>query len=313
MKFSNEAKVGILVTAALAALLWGLNYLKGKDFFSSNRTYYAVYDDVGGLVKSNAVIMNGFRIGIVDKIEFKPDHSGKLIVKMLIDKKTFISNDAVAVIFSSDILGQKAMRIDLGMQKEPADDGDTLQSLLQTSLTERLGNQVGPLKDKTEALIVSIDTVVTMLHDLFDPKTKENLRGAIANLNHSLTSLDNSISNDKGKLNIMLSNLESITTNIKNNNKQINTILNNLSQVSDSLARANFTSAINNADRVLAQAADVFTKINKGEGSLGQMVNDRKLYDNLDSTAKNLDELIKDLKANPKRYLHFSVFGKNAK
>lgn len=313
MKFSNEAKVGILVTAALAALLWGLNYLKGKDFFSSNRTYYAVYDDVGGLVKSNTVIMNGFRIGIVDKIEFNPDHSGKLTVKMLIDKKTFVSNDAIAVIFSSDILGQKAMRIDLGVDPQPAKDGDTLRSILQTSLTERLGNQVGPLKDKTEALIVSIDTVVTMLHDLFDPQTKDNLRGAIAHLNHSLTSLDNSVSSDRGKLNIMLNNLESITTNIKNNNKQINAILNNLSQVSDSLARANFTSAINNADRTLAQAAEVFTKINRGEGSLGQLVNDKKLYDNLDSTAKNLDELVKDLKANPKRYLHFSVFGKNAK
>ncbi len=312
MKFSNEAKVGILVTTALAALLWGLSYLKGKDFFTSNKTYYALFDNVDGLVKSNPVVMNGFRIGMIEKIEFTPDHSGKLLVKMLVSKNTFISKDAVAVIFSSDILGQKAMRIDLGIDKSVANDGDTLMAELQSSLTEKLGKQVGPLKDKTEALIVSIDTVVNMLHDLFDPQTKGNLRGAVLHLNHAMTSIDDLVSSDKGKLNVMLGNLESITTNIKNNNKQISNILTNLSQVSDSLVRANFASAINNADKVLAQANEVFTKINKGEGSLGLLVNDKKLYDNLDSTAKNMDELMKDLKANPKRYLHFSVFGKSA-
>ena len=313
MKFSNEAKVGILVTAALAALLWGLSYLKGKDFFSTNKTFYAVYNDVGGLVKSNPVIMNGFRIGIVDKIDFTPDRSGKLIVKMLIDKKTFVSKDATAVIFSSDILGQKAMRVDLGSNTNPAEDGDTLNAELQVSLTDKLGKQVGPLKDKTEALIVSMDTVVTMLHDLFDNKTKDNLKNAIAHLNGTMSSLDNMVSSDKGKLNMMLGNLESITTNIKNNNKQISTILTNLSQVSDSLARSNFASAINNANTTLTQAAQVFTKINKGEGSLGLLVNDKQLYNNLDSTAKNLDALVKDLKANPRRYLSVSVFGKKAK
>ena len=313
MKFSNEARIGILITAALAALLWGLSYLKGKDFFSSNKTYYAVFNDVGGLVKSNPVIMNGFRIGIVDKIEFTPDHSGRLVIKMLVDKKTFVSKDAAAVIFSSDILGQKAMRIDLGVEQQVAGDGDTLRGLLQSSLTEKLGSQVGPLKDKTEHLIESIDTVVTMLHDLFDPQTKDNLRSAIAHLNHSVSSLDNMVSSDRGKLNIMFSNLESITTNIKNNNKQLSGILSNLSAITDSLARANFTSTINNANRALGQVADVFAKINRGEGSLGLLVNDKKLYDNLNSSSKDLDELVKDLKANPKRYLHFSVFGKSAK
>ncbi len=313
MKFSNEAKVGILVTAALAALLWGLSYLKGKDFFTSNTTYYAVYTNVDGLVKSNPVVMNGYRIGIVDKIDFMPDHSGKLVVKMLLNRDVFVSKDAVAVIYSSDLLGQKGLRIDLGLNSAAADDGDTLQAELQTSLTQKLGNEVGPLKDKTESLIVSIDSVVTMLHQLFDPQTKSNLRSAVTHLNGTLTSLDNSVSADNGKLNMMLNNIESISTNIKNNNKQINAILNNLSQVSDSLAKANFKSAINNADKVMAQAAEVFSKINKGEGSLGLMVNDKQLYNNLDSTAKNLDLLIKDIKLNPKRYVSVSVFGKKAK
>lgn len=313
MKFSNEAKVGILVTAALAALLWGLNYLKGKDVFSSDKKFFAVYDNVDGLVKSNPVVMNGFRIGIINSIDFMPDRSGRLVVTLLINKDVFISNDAKAIIYSSDLLGQKGLRVDLGVEQNPAANGDTLQAELQTSLTQKLGKEIGPLKNKTEDLIVSIDSVVSMLHSLFDTQTKNNLRSSISHLNSSLSSLDNMVSTDKGKLNVMLTNLESITTNIKNNNKQINSILNNLSQVSDSLAKANFASAINNADKVLAQSAAVFEKINKGEGSMGMMVNDQQLYNNLNTSAKSLDDLMKDLKANPKRYVHFSVFGKSAK
>lgn len=313
MKFSNEAKVGILVTAALAALLWGLNYLKGKDVFSSDKKLFAVYDNVDGLVKSNPVVMNGFRIGIINSIDFMPDRSGRLVVTLLINKDVFISNDAKAIIYSSDLLGQKGLRVDLGVEQNPAANGDTLQAELQTSLTQKLGKEIGPLKNKTEDLIVSIDSVVSMLHSLFDTQTKNNLRSSISHLNSSLSSLDNMVSTDKGKLNVMLTNLESITTNIKNNNKQINSILNNLSQVSDSLAKANFASAINNADKVLAQSAAVFEKINKGEGSMGMMVNDQQLYNNLNTSAKSLDDLMKDLKANPKRYVHFSVFGKSAK
>lgn len=313
MKFSNEAKVGILVTVALAALLWGLNYLKGKDVFTSRNTYYAVYDNVDGLVKSNPVFMNGFRIGIVNAIDFMPDKSGKLLVTLKIDRHVFVSKDAIAKIFNSDLIGTKAMRIDLGASLTPANDDDTLFSELESGLAQQLGKQVGPIKDKTEHLIVSLDSVVQMMHVMFDPATQGNLKSGIGHLNNSLASIDHMVSDDNGKLQLMISNINSITGNLKSNQQQINNILNNISKVSDSLAAANFAETIRKADEVLAQSQEMLTKINQGQGSLGKMVNDQQLYDNLTATSHDLDELMKDLKANPKRYVHFSVFGKKSK
>ena len=310
MKISNELRVGILVTLSLALLIWGLNYLKGKDFFTTSHKYYAVYDNVDGLVKSNIVIMNGYRIGIINKIEFLADHSGKLLVTLMINSDVFISKDATANIYSSDFLGSKGMRITLGKDKRSVENGDTLIGILETNLVSRLETQVGPIKNKAESLIVSLDSTTRMLRDIFDTNTKHNLKSTISHLNNSLGSMDNMINSDNGKLKIMLENMESITTNFKLHNKEIGLIIDNLSQVSDSLAKVHFASAINNADLVMEKTYQVMDKINKGEGSLGLLVNDEKLYHSLETTAKDLDDLLKDLKTNPKRYVHFSMFGK---
>lgn len=310
MKFSKEARVGLLITVAMAALIWGLNYLKGQDFFTTSNKYYAVYDNVDGLVKSNPVVMSGFRIGIINHIDFLPDKSGRLLVTLLVKRDVFVSKDASANIFSSDLLGAKSIRIDLGKSSEKANDGDTLIPVLESSLTSKLGKEVGPVKDKVENLVVSLDSVTQMLHQLFDVNTKNNLRSSINHLNNSMNSLDQMLTSDDGKLKMMFANLESISRNLKNNNDKITHIIANLSSVTDTLAKARFASAINNADLALEQFNSVMTKINKGEGSLGMLVNDQKLYTNLETAAKNLDELLKDLKANPKKYVHFSVFGK---
>jgi phospholipid/cholesterol/gamma-HCH transport system substrate-binding protein len=179
VNLSKEAKVGILVTAALAALIWGLNYLKGKDVFTSRNKYFAVYQNVDGLVTSNPVFMNGYRIGIVNSIDFMPDNSGRLLVTLLIDNDVFVSKNSIARIFSSDLIGTKAMRIDLGNDPTPIADKDTLKAELEYSLAQKVGEEVGPIKDKTERLIVTIDSLASMLYLLFDPGTKNNLRKAL--------------------------------------------------------------------------------------------------------------------------------------
>ncbi len=313
MKLSNEAKVGILVTASLAALIWGLNYLKGKDIFTSRNRYYAVYQNVDGLVTSNPVFMNGFRIGIVNRIDFMPDQSGRLVVTLLIDNDVFVSRNSVAKIFSSDLIGTKALRIDLGDAREALQDEDTIRAELEFSFAQQMGKQVGPLKDKSEKLIVTIDSLASMLYQLFDPSTKNNLREGIGHLNHTLAEVDQMMADDRSKLNVMLRNLSSITTNLHNNNDQINRILSNMHTISDTLAAVNFNETIHRADQTLIQMEQVLEKINKGQGTLGQMVNNDTLYQHLDQSARDLDLLLKDLKANPKRYVHFSVFGKKAK
>lgn len=310
MKLSNEAKVGILVTAAIAALIWGLNYLKGKDLFKARNKYYAVYESVDGLVKSNPIFMNGFRIGIINEITFMPDHSGRLLVSMLIQNDVFVSKNSVARIFSSDLIGTKAMRVDLGNAPEPAADGDTLVGALESSFAEQFGKEVNPIKRKSEHLIENLDSTTSMLQSIFDPNTKDNLRSTIQHLNRTMASVDELVGNDRSKLNVMLDNMNSITGNLKQNNQQITTILRNFSSISDSLAQVQFAGTLSAANSVLHEADSVMKKINNGEGSLGMLVNNRDLYVHLDSTAKALNILIDDLNKHPKRYVHFSVFGK---
>jgi phospholipid/cholesterol/gamma-HCH transport system substrate-binding protein len=313
VKIRNEVKVGILVTAALAALLWGLNYLKGKDVFTSRNRYFAVYNSVDGLVASNPVLMNGFRIGIVNSIDFMPDNSGRLLVELLVDREVFVSRNSVARIYNSDLIGTKALRIDLGNDPQELSNNDTLPAELEQGLAEKVGMELGPLREKTEDLIVSIDSMVNVLKKVFDPTTRNNLQSGIGHMNNTLAAFDHMVNSDKGKLKIMIDNMASISTNLRNNNEQISRILQNLHTITDTLAGEQFASAIRNANEVMKESNEVMAKINRGEGSLGLLVNDDRLYNHLDSTAASLDKLLIDLQNNPKRYVHFSVFGKKQK
>lgn len=312
MKLSNEVKVGILVTISIAALIFGINYLKGKDFFSSNNKYYAVYEDVDGLVKSNSIILNGFKIGQVSDLRFLPDKTGRMMATLMINADVFIPRNSVAKIISSDLFGSKVVQIVLGETTDAANDGDTLIS--ETELG--LGAQIMPVKDKAEQLIVSIDSLSVALREILSPKTRKNLSNAIENLNktfanleHASVGIDQLVTAEQSKLNKILGNVESISLNLKNNNDRIANILKNFSQISDTLAKAQLASTINNANKTLAEASAVISKINQGQGSIGLLLKNDSLYRNLNNSAADLDKLLIDLKANPKRYVTISIFG----
>ena len=316
MKIRNEVKVGFIVTAAIVGLIWGINFLKGIDLFSRTTTVYAVYDSVEGLVKSNAVILKGYRIGQVQKLEFIPDKSGRMLATIKISRQVFVSKSSTAQIINSDLFGGKAINIELGTDPEPLVEGDTLKSEVISGLSE----QIGPIKDKAESLIQSLDSVANAMHLLLDQKTRKNLSKSFESLSKILAtfentskSLDKMLSSEQSRLNLMIANAESITSNIKNNNEKISNILNNFSQLSDTLVKANFANTLMNANKTMSETASIMQKINKGEGSLGMLVNNDSLYKNLSATASDLDKLIIDLKANPKRYVHVSVFGGNKK
>jgi phospholipid/cholesterol/gamma-HCH transport system substrate-binding protein len=308
-----EVKVGILVTASLAALLWVLNYLKGKDIFKSRNRYFAVYSNVDGLVSSNPVYMNGYRIGIIKSIDFMPDRSGRLLVTLLIEDNVFIARNSVARIFSSDLIGTKALRIDLGDNPTPLPDNDTLKAELEFSFAQVVGKQVEPLKDKAERLITTLDSLGTSLNQFFDPSTRSHLQQSIAHLNNTLASIDKLTATEQGKLYKMLDDVQSITSNLRENNDEINHIIDNFHEISDTLAASDFAQTIANADKVVAHTAEVMEKISNGQGTLGQLVNNDSLYHQVERTTADLDSLLKDLKANPKRYVHFSIFGRKGK
>lgn len=298
-------------------LIWGINYLKGIDIFSRHKEFITVYYDVDGLVKSDAIVLNGLQIGQVSDISFHPDKSGKLVVTLRVQNKYFVSKKTEARIVSSSLFGGKSVEIFLHGDTVPAENGDTLFATVALSLRKEVNQQVGPIKEKTETLLTSLDSVVLMLQEIFNPynrkhltMTVENLSAAMKNIERSSQSLNELLAANNGRLRLLIENMESVSSNLKENNEEIDHIINNFSQISDSLAKANIAQTFSNASIALKQTSAVMEKINKREGSLGLLVNDDSLYNNLNAAARDLDKLILDIKANPKRYIHFSVFGK---
>lgn len=318
MKISREIKIAIVFIAGLALLYWGINFLKGKDLFKKERTFYTVYDKVSGLVKANPVLVNGFRVGQVEDMYFHPNNSGKIIVVLTITNNDLvIPSNTVARLFSSDLLGSKAVELQLGNATAEAKEGDTLNSIVEGSLTDEI---IQPIKVKFEKVMVSLDSVLLIIQEVFNEKTRDNLvqsfesiRLTINNLEHTTYNIDTLISAQHHNLSDIIANVQSISDNIKNNNDKISNIITNFSAISDTVAKSNIASTINNADKSLKEFSEIVAKINHGEGNLGMLVNNDSLYNNLEKSSKELNELIEDIKLNPRRYLNFSVFGPSKK
>lgn len=320
MKIKREAKIAIIFIAALILFFWGFNFLKGKNLFTTQRTYYAVYKQVNGLVEANPVVINGYKVGIVNKIYFHPDGSGRLIVKFNVDNDIRIPYNTVAKLYSSDILGSRAIELVLGNSKVDASSGDTLSTQIQASLGEEVSIQMMPIKQKFEDVMLSIDSVLVLIRGVFDENTRKNLslsfesiKLTIKNLENTTYNIDTLVTTQKYKLAAIISNVESITANIKKNNDKISNIIVNFSNISDTLAKAKIASTISNADKALGEFNMILGKVNRGEGSLGMLVNNDSLYKNLNSASEQLNQLVEDVKLNPQRYINVSVFGKKQK
>ena len=313
MKLSKEARIGIIVAAGIALLFWGINYLKGKDFFSRQMVVYALYSRVDGLAPSNPVLVNGLKIGSVKNLLLLPDHSGKIVVSMHINRDILIPRNSTAQIFSADLLGAKSIQMIFGDSKEEVQDGDTLVSDIQRSLSQEVNAQVGPIKVKAENLLSSLDSVISVFRNVFNEGTKQNLKKSFESIANSLTSIEHVTSsldtmlNKQGKMKQIFENLSSIVSNIKNNNEKIATMIGNFSSISDTLARANISGTVDNLKKTLEQTSALFKKVNNGEGTLGQLAANDSLYLNLNNASRSLDELLRDFNENPKRYFGVSL------
>lgn len=303
MKIYKETKIGFILVLVIAFFIWGFNFLKGRNLFTTHRQYYAVFSNVGGLQKSSVVSTNGFKIGTVSDISFLPGNASKILVEISVSRQFQIPKNSVIEIFSSDILGSKAVNLIFSDSHEYVSQGDTLPSRVAEDLSTIVSNQVVPLKEKAERLIVSIDSVMQAINHTLTPQTQQSIQ-------HSILALEQLIVAEKQKINDIMANLESITGNLKNNNQSITNITKNLSNISDSIAASNLKKVIDQAALAMAQTNQILTKINSGKGSVGKLVNNDSIYNALNHSMMDLDSLLIDLKAHPKRYVHFSVFGK---
>lgn len=315
-KISNEVKVGFLVILTIGIAVWGFQFLKGKNLFESRSTYYVVYDRVDGMDESSPVLINGLKVGLVTDIRFLHDSLNRIIVKMLIDNEFKIPDSSIAEIYGADLMGSKAIRLNFSkINTKYYKSGDTLFSKIEQDLKSQVSAQMLPLKTKAEELMLSIDSVMSVIQNIFNENTRDNLsktfssiKETIKNLERTSISLDTLMQNEKYVLARIFANIESITSNLKNNNEKIALIINNFSAISDSLQKANIKETILNANSALGQANSILGKINRGEGSFGMLINNDTLYKNLENASRNLDILMQDLKENPKRYVHFSLF-----
>ena len=315
MKIRKELVVGIVFVIATAILIWGLMYLKGIELLKTSRTFYAVYDHVNGLVVANPVSIKGLQVGQVKKVYFSPDNPSKIIVELYILGDYPIPGNSSARIFSSSLLGSREIEIIPGDSKILAQDKDTLMSQTEATLGEEVNRQILPLKKKAENLISSIDSVATIIQQVLNKNTRENLVKAIEhvkqtleNIAHATHNLDTLIGAQRTNLSNIIMNAESISRNLRQNNEKITNILNNFSDISDSLAKARIPYTIAQINKAVGDLDSVLLKINKGEGSIGQLLNNEQLYKEVEKAARDLNLLLEDIKANPKKYVKVSVF-----
>jgi phospholipid/cholesterol/gamma-HCH transport system substrate-binding protein len=310
MKITNETKVGILAAVAITILILGYNFLKGNDVFSDEKEFYAVYDRVDGLLVSNPVLVNGFQIGRVSQLTLKP--SGEILAEFQISEDYEIPANTIAKLESTSLLGGKAIVFQLGTSTQYAEDGDTLKAVIPKGIME----QVEPMQQKAQLIISRMDSILGSLNKTISPefqgnfnRTFENMANTMENLEATTGKFDGLVGSQSTRITAIMSNLESISANFKQNNDKITSIMTNIDQVTDEVARANFAQTIQNANKAVADLQSSINKINSGQGSLGMLIHDQGLYNHLSDAAQNLDKLMLDLKANPKRYVSFSVFG----
>lgn len=318
MKIKKEVKVGIFSFVGIVTLIVGYNFLKGYDFLKGHNKYYVVYQNVDGIVKSTQVTINGLSVGQVEKIGMlhKGDPS-QILVTMMINSDIQLLRGTKATIASQDLLGTKVISVvPGGGTTEVLQDGDTLDAGVEQSITSAVSGIVTPLKEKTEKVLATLDRMLVSINDVFDSSGTQKLANGINDLSGSLhhirnmtERLDQLTADEAGRLKSILANVESIMHNLSNSNGAITKTLKNLSLMTDSLAASNLTSTVNNANNALREFSTTLAKINRGEGSLGKLANDKELYDNLNKTSLELNALMKDMQEYPGRYFSVTVFG----
>jgi phospholipid/cholesterol/gamma-HCH transport system substrate-binding protein len=322
VKISKEFKIGVIVVLGVAALVWGVSFLKGSDILSRKYYLYAIYPRIDNLIPANPMLINGFKVGQVNSISLVEEgpYKNQVIVKFVLTEEVNIPVKSIAKAVSSDLLGTKAVEVEFSKEKEFVKNGDTLLSGSEENLREAVNKQIAPLQAKALSLIGSIDSAMTVVTMLLNPKTRDNIdrsfesvRKAILSLEQTAYKLDDLVASEKGKVSNVMTNLNNISTNLNNNEQKLNNIITNFSNLSDTLAKSQLRSAVANASATMKELNELMTRINRGEGTLGKLAKNDSLYNNLNSSAASLDRLLKDLESNPKRYVHFSIFGKKDK
>ncbi len=296
---SKEIRIALVSIATIVAFVLLANFLKGSNFLKPQKTYYAYYDNANNLTSSCAVFFKGMKVGRVDKLEFVDAKNPRIKTTIIINERLDIPKNTVARIATADMLGTKIIELLFGDAKEYLKNGDEMIGEIEVGMMEEVSAQLFPMKDKIEHLASSLDSLVMTMNTMFNEQAQHHLQSSIQSLSASLNNVKNLTSSANEVLNGQRENLEKI--------------LKNFAKISEDLGEANISNTVQKLDNTLAQTEAVMKKLNEGEGSASRLMNDKKLYEELSNSAENLGKLLDDMRANPKRYVHFSLFGKKSK
>jgi len=313
MKIANETKIGVLAVVAVTGLILGFNFLKGSTLFQHTKKLYAVFDNVDGMEVSNNVLINGLQIGSVAAInEADKDLKQGIVVTILLKKDVHIPSNSVAVV-NTGIISSASIVIDKGNDSTYLEDGDTLQTNKKANLLSQVQESVNPIILKLGGTLQSLDSVVRAIGTLFDPKMKNNFSAIIANLAGSSAQLQILLNAQTGTLAKSLKNVNDFTANLAKNNDHVTKTLENVEKTTASLSTAKIPETVESLQTAINELKGVINKMNSTNGSLGLLLNDKKLYQNLEGTSRSMNTLLDDLRLHPKRYVNISVFGRKDK
>lgn len=302
MKLSNEIKTAILVLSGILMFIVGFSYLKSNNIFSSDRTFFAIYDDIEGVSVGTPVTVSGFNVGSIQDISFY-QNTMDILVKFRVENKVKFSKNSVAQIYETGLIGGKALAI-LPNNGPLAQSGDTLRSSIAPGLTELVNDKLSPLQEKIESTFVSADSLLKNINNVLDVNSQNQIKESfsqlsdlVINLKESAENLNSIINSNEIKINDIVSNVDNFSSNfssLSNSFSDVEVIIGNLTKTSNNLN-------------------SIIDEISSGDGSFNQLIYDDSMIKSLNEASNNLNLLMEDLRLNPKRYVHFSLFGKKNK
>lgn len=312
----TEFKIGIALVLSILLLYWGINYMKGEDVFSKQEKFYVVYQNTQGLLPTYPVTVNGFKVGQVNQIKFAEDGSQNLIVELKIADGFPVTRGTVAKIYSSSIMGEKSIALYTKSGVPLAMNGDTLVGDTERDLTQEVNMQLAPIKARTEELLGTIDTVIGLASGFLDERTSKNFKSTFESIDKTFKSVEQSaedissyLSDNKGNFDAISKSFRSLSEELASNSEDISKTIANIGAISDSLANARLSETVNNVESITARFDQLLAELQSGENSASKLITNDEVYSNLIEATNNLNRLLLDIKYNPNKYLHVSVFG----
>lgn len=314
MAISKEMKTGLMVTISVVVIILGSYFLKGFNLFSSDKTYNCYFDNVQGLIPSATVQVKGKVVGTVNEVILNGNE--KVQVVIAVDKKVKLPKGTTVSLFAPDLMSGKALRLDLGQSSEILEDNATIETKIELGMLDKVTSQIDPVLANANMVMYRLDSIMAALQGMLNPTTTQNIEKSVASLELTMKNfagITTSLNKESAQLAGIIRNTNTVTANLANNSKNIDAIMGNLKTTTDKLSKADLEKTIHSLQSTLDQTQALLAKINKGEGSLGMLANDKQLYNNLSSSMASLDKLMEDLKKHPSRYINIRVFGKAPK